>query len=80
MKYKDPFESESILKLRTWAKEQAALVAASQIKIEKPVVVGKFKSSSVKKLSYTVFKINNNLQCNCPGFTYRKRCKHIEAI
>lgn len=31
------------------------------------------------KKSYMITKKGNAWSCTCPGFTYRKRCKHVDA-
>ena len=39
----------------------------------------KVKSSSGS--TYTVRRINGDrYTCNCPGFKFRKRCKHVEKV
>ena len=30
--------------------------------------------------TYIVQKIDNMLQCTCPGFTYRGDCKHVKEV
>lgn len=29
---------------------------------------------------YTVTKVGNRLQCTCPGYGFRKKCKHTKKI
>ena len=31
-------------------------------------------------VTYTVTKIGGKKTCNCPGFTFRKKCKHTDMI
>ncbi len=49
---------------------------------EKPqydIKTWKVKSSSGS--TYTVQRINGDrYTCNCPGFKFRKRCKHVEKV
>ena len=41
--------------------------------------MGKFQSATDPSVYYTVLESAGRLNCNCPGFTYRRKCKHIEA-
>ena len=36
--------------------------------------------SSNKKSEYLVTVVGNKVECNCPGFTYRHKCKHSAAV
>jgi hypothetical protein len=48
--------------------------------IEKSTVLGTFKSKTSKG-RWTVTKHLGNIRCNCPGFVFRRNCRHIkEAI
>lgn len=31
-------------------------------------------------VTYTVLKTGNKITCTCPGFTFKKSCKHVELI
>jgi hypothetical protein len=48
----------------------------------KQVTISDRKDWSVqgKKSKYTVTFMNNNFSCSCPGYGFRRRCKHIEEI
>jgi len=48
------------------------------IKSRTNVKVYKVKSSKGDKYYKIVNNGNNNWTCNCLGFTYRRRCRHIE--
>ena len=52
-------------------------VAAQQAvssKIETWVVAGS------KGASYTVTKEGNKYSCTCPGFSFRRHCKHVDSV
>ncbi|SVE19525.1 uncharacterized protein METZ01_LOCUS472379 [marine metagenome] len=53
-------------------------VAATQIKVVPPRLIATYESGSVPGLMYTVKKIGDNLTCNCPGYVYRRKCKHVK--
>ena len=36
--------------------------------------------SSNKKSEYLVTVVGKRVECNCPGFTYRHKCKHSDAV
>lgn len=36
--------------------------------------------SSNKKSEYLVTVVGKKVECNCPGFTYRHKCKHSAAV
>jgi hypothetical protein len=36
--------------------------------------------STDKKKVYLVTAIGNKVECNCTGFTYRRKCKHADAV
>jgi|DEB0MinimDraft_3_1074331.scaffolds.fasta_scaffold181735_2 hypothetical protein len=71
-----------IEELREWANERVADYA-KRMENSKPQYdkVGEFKSSSSKAI-YRVWRINNSdtLRCECPGFIFRKSCKHTKEI
>ena len=73
----DPTVQKIIDHYRAISKEMMDRVATTQIKVVMPEFVAKYESGSVPGLMYTVNKSGNNLTCNCPGFVYRRKCKHI---
>ena len=36
--------------------------------------------SSNKKSEYLVTVVGKKVECNCPGYTYRHKCKHADAV
>jgi hypothetical protein len=40
-------------------------------------VLGVIRSSRDPKISYTIKAFAGKITCDCPGFTFRKKCKHI---
>ena len=48
--------------------------------IKKSTVLGTFKSKTSNAV-YKVTKHLDNIRCNCPGFVFRHKCRHItEAV
>ena len=45
----------------------------------KSIVLGRFDSST-SSMVYTVKSENNKITCTCPGYTYRRHCKHMELV
>lgn len=68
-------ETPFILNLRAYSK---ACVEADKIKRSNKVSVkhllGTFNSSS----SDAVYSVYSNGTCTCPGYTFRRNCKHIK--
>lgn len=74
----DPTTQKIIDHYRAISKKMMDNVAASQVKIVPPELVATYESGSVQGLMYKVYKDwKDNLTCNCPGFVYRRKCKHI---
>ena len=76
----DPTTQKIIDHYRAISKKMMDNVAASQVKIVPPELVATYESGSVQGLMYKVYKDwKDNLTCNCPGFVYRRKCKHISS-
>ena len=76
----DPTTQKIIDHYRAISKEMMDRVAASQVKVVPPELVATYESRSVQGLMYKVYKDwKDNLTCNCPGFVYRRKCKHISS-
>jgi hypothetical protein len=44
------------------------------------VKVETWKFMGSKGNEYVVQKIDNMLQCTCPGYTFRGNCKHVKEV
>ncbi len=65
------------LELREWAN-----LCVKRHKENKPAPspykkLGTFKSSSSTSV-YDVYSFGGRLSCSCPGFTFRRKCKHLD--
>jgi len=65
--------------LQQWANKKVAEHRASQgVRVTPPKVIARLKSTSDPSTTYRVLQYaDGRKECNCPGFSYRKRCKHI---
>ena len=70
-----------IEELHAWANERVAAYERNRTNgVGKRKVVDTFASKSSNAV-YTVFDYNGLITCNCPGFTFRRNCRHTkEAI
>ena len=76
----DPSTQKIIDHYRSISKQMMDRVAATQIKVVPPELVATYESGSMQGLMYKVYKDwKDNLTCNCPGFVYRRKCKHISS-
>ena len=76
----DPTTQKIIDHYRAISKKMLDNVAASQVNVVPPELVATYESGSVQGLMYKVYKDwKDNLTCNCPGFVYRRKCKHISS-
>ena len=73
-------ESAYIRSLRAFAQ---SCVERYELNKPKPVVrelLGSFRSSSSKGVVYKVYSQGKIINCSCPGYTYRKQCKHTKEV
>ena len=73
----DPSTQKIIDHYRAISKRMMDRVAATQIKVVPPRLVATYESGSVPGLMYNVKQTGDTLTCNCPGYVYRRKCKHI---
>ena len=45
----------------------------------RPVVLGTFRSASGDGTVYTVTK-QKIISCTCPGYRFRRKCKHLDIV
>jgi len=74
----DPSVQKIIDHYQAISKEMMDRVATTQVKVKvvPPRLVATYESGSVPGLMYSVKRTGDNLTCNCPGFVYRRKCKH----
>jgi hypothetical protein len=73
-------ESAYIRSLRAFAQS-----CVENYELSKPVPVirkllGSFNSSSSKGVVYKVYMLGKLINCTCPGYTFRKHCKHTKEF
>ena len=73
----DPTTQKIIDHYRSISKQMMDRVAATQIKVVPPKLIATYESGSVPGLMYNVKQTGDTLTCNCPGYVYRRKCKHI---
>ena len=65
-----------IVDLREWANKKVRDYEKSRPKLPH-ITIYKVPGSTVG-ITYTITTSENSVNCSCPGFTYRRRCRHIE--
>ena len=73
-------ESAYIRSLRAFAQ---SCVDGYELSKPKPIIkrlLGSFNSSSSKGVVYKVYGQGKLIICSCPGYTFRKHCKHTKEF
>ena len=65
-----------IMDLREWANKRVRDYEKNYPKLP-PIKTYKIPGSGNNVYTITISE-NNDILCSCPGFTYRRSCKHIE--
>ena len=65
-----------IANLREWANKRVRDYEKNHPKLP-PIKTYKIPGSGNNVYTITISE-NNDILCSCPGFTYRRRCKHTE--
>ena len=67
--------------LRIWANERVAEYERNRTQRDNlaPKKLGEFKSKTSKSV-YKVYDYSGRITCNCPGFTFRRNCRHIKEV
>jgi hypothetical protein len=71
-----------IEELQAWANQRVAeYTEANRMtnRVIKPKMLDRFESKTSKAV-YTVFDYNGHIKCDCPGFTFRHKCRHITEV
>ena len=69
-----------IEELREWANERVADYERNRASgVGKRKVVDTFESKTSKAV-YTVFDFDGKIMCNCPGYMFRRMCRHITEV
>ena len=69
-----------IEELREWAYERVADYERNRAAgVGKRKVVDTFESKTSKAV-YTVFDFVGKIMCNCPGYMFRRKCRHITEV
>ena len=77
----DPSVQKIIDRYRAISKKMMDRVAATQFKVAPPSpprLIATYESGSVPGLMYNVIMTGDSIICNCPGYAYRRKCKHVK--
>ena len=74
MIYDNPIEIPSIKRLTEWANSRVREYERNRPKLP---TIKTYKIPGSKGNVYTITISKDSVNCSCPGFTYRRRCKHI---
>ena len=76
---------KTVEELQNWANKRVQLDAKNRKKYSvkyktdiRPVY--EFKSKSDPAIIYKVYNTGSSWICNCPGFTFRRNCRHIREV
>ena len=76
----DPLTQKTDLQI--WANKMVAAydrVLLEEFKNHKPIVIFRPRSKSDPGVKYMVKQWpDGRLECNCPGYVYRRKCKHTK--
>ena len=70
-----PAEIPYIVNLREWANNR---VREYDERTHELPTITTYKVPGSTGITYTITTSENFINCSCPGFTYRRRCRHIE--
>ncbi len=67
------------LELREWANLCVARHKENKSAPSPYKLLGTFKSATSRSV-YKVHSYGGLLSCSCPGYTFRRKCKHLELV
>lgn len=77
---KIPADVEKVLTFyRAISKKLMDLNPIKEYVPSKSIVLGTFRSASGDGTVYTVTK-TKNITCTCPGYRFRRHCKHLDLV
>ena len=74
MKYDNPLEIPSIKRLTEWANSRVREYERNRPKLP---TIKTYKIPGSSGNVYTITISKDSVNCSCPGFVYRQKCKHI---
>ena len=72
-------EVASYLELREWANSCVERYKQNEPAPTPYKLLGTFKSATSKSV-YKVHSRGDLLTCSCPGYTFRRKCKHLNMV
>ena len=74
MRYDNPLEIPSIKRLTEWANSKVREYERNRLTMP---TIKTYKIPGSKGNVYTITISKDSVNCSCPGFVYRQKCKHI---
>ena len=77
--------SLTILQRRNWANKRVKAYDLARAKVPAAAFLQQFESRTSPGILYTVKSIGNlqgntYYECDCPGFQYKRGCRHIDEV
>lgn len=72
--------SLTVSEMRSWANNRVRDYDRALKKVQQATVIARFRSVSSPTILYSVTKKGDYVECNCPGYTFKRRCKHLDSV